>query len=310
MNHDAPPGRDLRVMMLITTLTFGGAETQVVRLAVELKRRGWLVKIVCLVDPVAYLSQLAEEDIEVTSLSMPKGVPDPRAIWRLRSMVLAFKPHIVHCHMVHASLLGRISRLFFRMPALICTAHNIRETSEQGGATWHKELLYRLTDPLADRTTIICSAAFDRYVRVGAVPAKKLEMIPNGIDTWQFSPSAELRESTRASLGLGREFVWLAVGRLVEQKNYSCLLRALTMIEDREWILLVAGDGPLSQELRDECRRLNLDGRVRFLGASEGIRHLYSAADAFVMSSDFEGLSVALLEASSMGLPSVVTDVG
>ena len=247
MNNNATQSEHLgRIMMLITTLTFGGAENQVVRLGTELSRRGFVVKIVCLVDPKAHLSQLAEQHIEVDSLGMTRGVPDPRAIWRLRSIVCAFKPHIVHCHMVHANLLGRISRLFFRLPALICTAHNLRESSEKGGATWHKELLYRLTDPLADQTTIICGAAFDRYVRVRAVPARKLKLIPNGIDTSEFSPSPASKEAIRRSLGLGREFVWLAVGRLVEQKDYSCLFRALTMLGDKEWVLLVAGDGPLS----------------------------------------------------------------
>ena len=299
-----------RLLLLITTLTFGGAETQVIRLAIELSRRGWLVRIVCLIDPSAYLNQLEEEHIEVESLGMPRGVPDPRAMWRLRRIIRSFRPHIVHSHMVHANLLGRFTRLLCHMQALISTAHNLQERSEKGGATWHKELLYRATDFLADRTTIICGAAFDRYVRVGAVPARKLELIPNGIDTRRFSPSPEAREATRNSLGVDRNFVWLAVGRLVEQKNYSCLLRALAMLRGSDWIVLIAGSGPLAGSLQAECDRLKLTGRVRFLGADEDIRRLYNAADGFVMSSNYEGLSIALLEAASMGLPAVVTDVG
>lgn len=300
----------MRVLMLITTLTFGGAETQVIRLAIELRRRGCVVKIVCLVDPNAYLSQLEEEHIEVLSLGMPRGVPDPRAIWRLRRIVREFRPDVVHSHMVHANLLGRVARIFCRMPALISTAHNLQERSEKGGATWHKELLYRLTDFFADRTTIICRAAFDRYVRVGAVPARKFELVPNGIDTRLFSPSSEAREATRTALGLTGKFVWLAVGRLVEQKNYSSLLQALTLLPGGDWVLLIAGDGPLRQELEAESERLRLSDRVRFLGADENIWRLYNAADALVMSSRYEGLSIALLEAASMGLPGVVTDVG
>jgi glycosyltransferase involved in cell wall biosynthesis len=74
--------------------------------------------------------------------------------------------------------------------------------------------------------------------------------------------------------------------------------------------MLIAGSGPLAEDLQVECDRLGLNGRVRFLGVREDILDLYHAADAFVMSSEFEGLSVALLEASSMGLPSVVTRVG
>ena len=302
--------RPTRILMLITTLTLGGAETQVVRLAIELKRRGWLVKVVCMVDPSAYVNQLVEEQIDVESLGMPRGVPDPRGIWRLRHIVNAFRPDIVHCHMVHANLLGRFARLFCRIPALICTAHNLQERSEKGGVTWHKEFLYRLTDFLADRTTIICRAAFDRYVKVGAVPAQKLELIPNGIDTQRFSPSQNAREIARAALGVGQRFAWLSVGRLVEQKNYFGLLQALTLLPGDDWVVLIAGNGPLAEPLQAESRRLNLAERVKFLGAGEDIWKLYNAADGLVMSSHYEGLSIALLEAASMGLPGVVTDVG
>jgi glycosyltransferase involved in cell wall biosynthesis len=316
MNMEALPvenigaGKLRRILMLITTLTFGGAETQVVRLAIELKRRGWQVRIICLVDPSAYVSRLAEHGIGVSSLGMRRGVPDPRAIWRLRGQMTEFRPDVVHSHMVHANLLGRIARVVCPVPALICTAHNIQERSERGGGTRCKEMLYRLTDFLSDRTTIICRAACERYIRVGAAPRKKLEVIHNGVDTARFSPSPETRAADRDALGLAREFVWLAVGRLVEQKDYQVLLRALKLLNGSGWVLLIAGGGPLEGVLRSECERLGFGQRVRFLGAREEIGRLYNAADAFVMSSRYEGLSVALLEAASMGLPSVVTNVG
>jgi glycosyltransferase involved in cell wall biosynthesis len=296
--------------MLITTLGFGGAETQVVRLATELRSRGWTIAIACLVAPTAFAGQLTEAGITVHSLDMPRGVPDPRALWRLRSLIREFHPDIVHSHMVHANLLGRVVRLICRFPALVCTVHNLRETSEKHGPTWHKEILYRMTDFLADTTTIICGAAFDRYLRVGAVPPGKLKMIPNGVDMEYFSPSKERRLAARRSMGIENHFVWLAVGRLVEQKDYLNLLRALGQLGDGEWVVLIAGSGPLAEDLQRECDQLGLNGRVRFLGVSEDILDLYHAADAFVMSSQFEGLPVSLLEASSMGLPSVVTDVG
>jgi glycosyltransferase involved in cell wall biosynthesis len=299
-----------RVLILVTTLTFGGAETQVVRLATELKARGWAVAVVCLVAPVAYVQQLNKRGIDVHSLDMPRGVPDFRAVFRLRSLIRRLQPEILHCHMFHANILGRIVRLFCQIPTLICTAHNLRETSEKGGPTWHKEALYRMTDCLTDKTTIICKAAFDRYVRVGAVPVKKLQMIPNGIDTEIFSPSDERRRAARRLLGIEATFVWLAVGRLVKQKDYPNLFRALQQLHRDDYILLIAGNGPLEGELRAECTQRGLDGRVRFVGTSEDIVDLYNAADAFVMSSEFEGLSAALLEASAMGLPSVVTNVG
>jgi glycosyltransferase involved in cell wall biosynthesis len=296
--------------MVVTNLTFGGAETQVVRLAMEFKNRNWQVCVASMVGPDAFVGQLEKQGIHVHALAMRRGLPDPRAIARLRALVKSFSPDVVHCHMFHANILGRVTRLICRMPALICTIHNLRETSERGGPTGYKELLYRLTDRLASRTTIICRAAFDRYVRVGAVPRNRLHLIPNGVDTDVFCPSEELRLSTRKSLGVDSKFVWLAVGRLVSQKDYPNLFRALTLLDHRRFVVLIAGSGPLELELRDECTRLELDTCVQFCGAREDILPLYNAADSFVMSSEFEGLSVALLEAGSMGLPAVVTDTG
>jgi len=136
---------------------------------------------------------------------MKSGVPDFRAVFRLRSLIRSFRPDVVHCHMFHANILGRITRLFCRMPALICTAHSIKETSILGGPTWHKELLYRATDSLADQTTIICNAGFDRYVRVGAVPRKKLRMnsesIPSALRVLRRRSSE--REKTLVSTPFG-----------------------------------------------------------------------------------------------------------
>lgn len=288
----------------------GGAESQVIRLATELKARGWEVGIVSMVTPLGRIDELEKAHIAVHSLDMKAGVPDFRAVFRLRTVIRSFKPDIVHCHMYHANILGRVTRLICKIPTLICTAHNTREESTHGGPTWHKELLYRVTDSLADRTTIICQAGFDRYVRVGAVPRSKLCMIPNGIDTEVFSRSEARRIRSRKALGIGSEFVWIAVGRLVKQKDYPTLFRALAMMERRDFIVLIAGRGPLEREIKEDCARNGLDRCVRFCGVREDVVDLYNAADAFLMSSLFEGLSVALLEAASVGLPSVVTNVG
>jgi glycosyltransferase involved in cell wall biosynthesis len=263
-----------------------------------------------MVKPRGYVSFLEQHHIAVHSLDMKEGMPDPRAVFRLRSIIRDFQPDIVHSHMYHSNILARITRLVCPMPLLICTAHNLKETSRRDGPTWHKELLYRITDALADQTTIICKAGYDRYLRVGAVPRNRLQYIPNGIDMDIFSRSEQRRQRARGALGVGSAFVWLAVGRLVKQKDYPTLFRALALMERKDFIVLIAGSGPLEQELRHDCARLGLDGCVRFCGTREEILDLYNAADAFVMSSKFEGLPLALLEAAALELPAVATDVG
>ena len=102
----------------------------------------------------------------------------------------------------------------------------------------------------------------------------------------------------------------MAVGRLVVQKDFPNLLRAFAQLADKKSILLIAGNGVLREELGACAAELGIADRVRFAGVRPDISGWYNAADAYVMSSIFEGLSVALLEAAASGLPFVVTDVG
>ena len=300
-----------RILLVITSLQVGGAETQVASLACVLQSRGWDVAVVCLLPASGLERMLTLAKVQVRSLGMKRGWPDPRAILRLAAIVRDWKPDIVHSHMVHANLLARCTRLVASMPALISTAHNTLEKSERGGPTWYKEQLYRLTDKLADQTTIICQAGKRHYIASGAVPAHRLEVVPIGIDCQQFSPRPDSRAVMRQELGLGDgEFTWLAVGRMVVQKDFPNMLRAFAPLRGRNWKLLIAGDGPLREFLESLARQLGLTEQVRFLGIRRDVPALHNAADALVLSSQMEGLPLAVLEASASGLPSVVTDVG
>ncbi|GBC97341.1 Putative glycosyltransferase EpsD [bacterium HR16] len=294
------------ILFLINSLAYGGAETQLVRVATRLKRRGWDVKVVTLIPPTAYVDELEQESIPVTTLGMRRKIPDPRAILRLARMVRLWKPDIVHSHMVHANLLARVTRLFAPVPVLISSARSIIE----GGRL--REVLYRLTDPLCDMTTHVCRVGAERYVKTGIVPAHKMRHIPNGIDTDLFRPDGEMRARGRCELGVSESFVWLAVGRFEVPKDYPNLLTAYARVAQSHphSLLLLAGDGPLRSEMEGIVCSLGIQHRVRFLGVRRDVLQLMNAADAYVMSSSREGLPNVLLEAHATGLPVVATDVG
>jgi glycosyltransferase involved in cell wall biosynthesis len=97
---------------------------------------------------------------------------------------------------------------------------------------------------------------------------------------------------------------------MVKQKDYVSLLDALEQMGTSEFTLLILGVGPLEPKLRARRDQSFFKDRVHFCGQHENPLPFYQAADGFVMSSECEGLSVALLEAASIGLPAVVTDVG
>jgi len=257
-----------------------------------------------MIAPKPLAERFTEAGLKVEFLGMREGIPDPMGLLRLALILRRQRPVIVHSHMVHANLLARAVRILVRVPVVVCTAHNMIE-----GARW-REWAYRLTDRCATLTTTISQAAVERYVRVGAVPQKRLRRQPNGVDIQRFHPDQSSRVVKRAELRLENHFTWLAVGRLVPPKNYALMLRAFASARNPNARLIIAGDGLLRPQLEYLARQLDISTRVHFLGTRNDIMELMNAADAYIMSSDWEGMPMVLLEASATGLPIVATRVG
>jgi glycosyltransferase involved in cell wall biosynthesis len=140
------------------------------------------------------------------------------------------------------------------------------------------------------------------------VSHRSLLVLPNGVDVELWRPDPSVRQAVRRELNLADEFLWLAAGRLDPVKDYPTLLAALTALPEPAR-LVIAGAGPLEGELTQLSARLGLEHRVTFLGFVPQLRRWMQAADGFVLSSRWEGLPMALLEASACALPAVATDV-
>lgn len=296
----------MRVVLLTTNLARGGAEAQVAQLAAALG--GDTAQVISLVRPTAHEEELAAAGVASHSLDMRPGRPDARGVLRLAGLLRRERPHVLHAHMFHANLMARMARLVCPIPVVISTVHSMAESklSRTADSYRTRERLYRVTDSLSDATVCVSRAIADRHVSSRAISPARVRVIPNGVDTNRFRPDTCARERLRRDLELGEEFVWLAAGRLIWKKDYPTLLRA--MAEQREGVLLIAGDGALRQEL--EAMAGNLGARVRFLGARQDLAQLMNACDALALSSTVEGLPMVLLEAAATGLPVVATDVG
>lgn len=304
---------EIRLLMVTTGLGLGGAEQQLVQLSLRFKQRGWQVAVVSMVPPSVYVDLLEEMGVQVYSLNMVKGFPDPRALLRLARIVRRFQPHVVHSHMIHANLLARITRILAPVPVLISTAHSTFETGRFFGNEASTHFVYRVTDWLTDATSQVSREGFERYLRGRAARADKLVYIPNGVDTNRFAPNSAIRVAKRRELALGEEeFVWLAVGRLEKAKDYPTLLRAFSLVikVKQNARLLIAGKGSMLEEVERLIEELRLGERVLLLGSRGDVPELMNAADAYAMSSLWEGMPLVLLEAHASGLPIVATRVG
>lgn len=268
-----------------------------------LAQRGWKVTVIALSgDGGEAARELAGAGIDFVLLGMRKGLADPRGWLLLLSWLRWNAPDVIHAHLPHAVWMTRLARAISPVRAVVDTVH----TQSIGSA--FRRFLYRATAPLGDCVTAVSTGVADACISARMTAGRQIAVLPNGVDThaWQPDPAAGAR--LRNENNIGSEFLWFAAGRLEPVKNYAALLEAFAGLP-QDARLVIAGAGLLETELRDACRRLALDARVRFLGFSSYVQHWMQAADGFVLASRWEGLPMTLLEAGACGLPSVATHV-
>jgi glycosyltransferase involved in cell wall biosynthesis len=292
------------VAQLIPTLDrIGGAERQVLLLAKGLCARGWRVTVIALTGSVGDAArELSAAGATFLSLGMRKGLVDPRGWVRMNRWIRSERPDVLHAHLPHAAWMARWSRLAAPVRVAIDTIH----TSATG--TTGRRVGYRWSRWLPDRVTAVGEAVRDAYLGAGMVTAGQCVVVPNGVDAAAWRPDAETRALLRGEVGHENDFWWLAAGRLEAVKDYATMLRALAQTPEQAR-LFIAGSGPLEGELRTLAGSLGIEGRVHFLGFVAEVRRWMQAADGFLLSSRWEGLPTAPIEAAMCELPAVATDV-
>jgi len=230
--------------------------------------------------------------------------------WPLRLFRLVRRGGFDTVH-VHSPLPGSIARLAARSlprrrrPMVVTTEHNAWGTYRMP-----TRVLNRLTGRHDQHTFAVSPEAAES---VSGAQAARTSVLTHGIDVAGLRARSAARESARASLGVptGR-FVFVTVANYRVQKDYPNLLQACARLRDLglPFTALVVGQGPLRAEVEALHSELGLRDHVVLLGYRSDIAEVMSAADAFVLGSAWEGLPVALMEATAIGLPCVLTDVG
>ena len=169
-------------------------------------------------------------------------------------------------------------------------------------------LLEEIVVQFADRVVVNAEA-----LRPRGRAARRTEVIPSGVDTDRFDARTIDRAAAKAALGVPAGAPTIGtVGRLEARKGTRTLIEAAARLRDTPDApyVVVAGDGPLRDELAALAARLGVAERVRLLGNRGDVRAVLGGLDVFVLPSLTEGMSNALLEAMAMALPVVATDVG
>ena len=292
----------MKICQIITSLVYAGAERLLVNFS-NLHAKSHSIDIIYFKGE-PQLATAFDPSIRVHHVPLNRHAPSA-----VRSMLLEWKPDVVHTHLGHADFVGLWAARGLPMKKF-CTMHNIwfkwdwRDRLFFGGY----RLLFNRFVP--DTHVISISKSVAEHVEGRLrVPKNRSTVVYNGIPEIAVdAPRAQLRESLSIPADA---FAVLFVGRLRIQKSVETLLRATARLKPDipELVVLIVGEGPEEEKLRALRSELNLDEVVRFEGVTDAPERYFAAADVFALPSVFEGFGLVLLEAFRASVPAVATDI-
>lgn len=298
-----------RVLYTIDSFAVGGAQRQLLELVRHLDKERYRVAVCPLWDIPDLDALYCQTGVEIVRIHK-RFSADASVAFRLAQWIRRFQPHVVHTWLFTGSLWGRLAALLARSPVVIASERSVRPAGYDSlPVRFFSKALIGCTDAITANSQVGIDALHKQGYAAG-----KTRLIFNGVDTHRFSPSiaARARLAERQKLGLPADAVVIGmVARLSYPKDQPALLRALARLLHRGENIygLIVGSGPARDSLLALANELGIAGRVVFAGQQKDVAPFLSTMDVFVLSSFWEGMPNAVLEAMAMGLPVVATDV-
>jgi glycosyltransferase involved in cell wall biosynthesis len=295
----------LRVMFVITSMPVGGAETLLTELIRRMDRGQFLPELCCLkyFDPLGEV--LAQEIPAFTELLAHKY--DVRVLWRLTQLMRRRRIDAVVTVGTGGDKMfwGRLAAWLAGVPVICSALHST-------GLPDHVEFANRLLAPLTDAFIAVAEPHGRYLAEHEGCPARKVRVIPNGVDVERFHPRWPNRALRQAiDLDPTGPVVGI-VAALRPEKNHEMFLRMAATVHEAlpAARFLVVGDGPERTKLEALAQGLGIGGAVRFLGTRHDVPEVLSLVDVLALTSHSEANPLCLLEAMASEKPVVATRVG
>jgi glycosyltransferase involved in cell wall biosynthesis len=296
------------ICQILHGLAVGGAEVLATGLARRF-RRDFRFLFVCL-DELGTLGQgLRAEGFPVWVLGRRPGL-DWRCPWTLARLLRRERVGLLHAHQYTPFFYALAARLLCRRPSVLFTEHG----------RWHPDyrrrkriLANRLLLERRDRVVGVGQAVRRALVHNEGIPARRVQVIYNGVDLSAFAREGADRASLRREMEIGAEdLLILQVARLDHLKDHATAVRTLERVVRHrpDARLVLIGEGPELGVIQEEVRRRKLEPYIRLLGLRTDVPRLLPAADLFLLTSISEGIPLTVIEAMIAGVPVVATQVG
>ncbi|WP_406796677.1 MULTISPECIES: glycosyltransferase [Brevibacillus] len=290
----------MKILQLINSLDYGGAEVLLKDLISQFRELGVIVDVAILQKLDSKLEEeLLNNGIKIHYLDQ-KSIYNPLHVASLIKLIKNYD--IIHVHLFPSQLWMAISMMISRCKRTIITTEH--STHNRRRVSWFRPIdrwMYNRMD------SIVCISDGTKHSLVEWLPnlSDKVIVINNGIDVTKFS-SAKAKESKIDIIGVDAPLI-LSIGRFQPEKDHQTLLKAVSLVEEAH--LLLVGDGVLLEEMKQLADDLNIKHRVHFLGRRNNVPELIKLADVYVQPSIWEGFGIASLEAMAGGTPVIASKV-
>jgi L-malate glycosyltransferase len=300
--------RPITVCHVLHSLHVGGAEMLAARLARQLRDSCRFI-FLCLDELGTLGEELRTDGFLVEVLGRKSGV-DGRCALRLAKILRRERVDLIHAHQYTPFFYSLLARLIFDQPPVLFTEHGRHYPDFRRPK---RVFANRLLLQRRDRVVGVGQAVRRALINHEGLPARRVGVIYNGIDTVGFANGIHDRDAIRRDMGVGpNDFVVLLVARLDYLKDHATAVRTLQRVVERrpEVRLVLVGEGPEKAAIERLVAQLNLGPSVRFLGLRKDVARLLRATDLFLLTSISEGIPLTVLEAMAAGLPVLATQVG
>jgi len=302
------------ILYVIDNLEYGGGERGFAQLACGLDKDKYTVYAAC--NPGGkFWEKLSEIDTNLRALNMESKFNADNFL-KLAKIIKKEGIHIVHSQGLRAEFFVRIATRLLRIrPKVVST---IQMSVEGFDVSPLRNKFYQIFDRISeryvDRFIAVSETIRNMLIDEHKIPEGKVTKIYNGIELEEYEPdySGELKKKFRMEFDIP-ENVYLigAIGRMVWQKGFEFLIRALPEIEKNhsQAKIIIAGDGPQRKRMEELAQHLGVEDKVIFTGFRGDIKKILSAIDVLSIPSLLEGFPMITLEAMAMAKPIIATNI-
>ncbi|MDN4495140.1 glycosyltransferase [Ureibacillus aquaedulcis] len=291
----------ITIAMVLPSLKIGGGQKIAIDIANSLDSRRFNVIFIIIEEEAntSFEKNICEK-FDVAFLRKEKGF-SIKTIFRLMKVLRRQKVDVVHVHL-RALIYTSLATLFTKVNTRIYTVHSIAQ--HDGGG--YLRFLYKVAFKYWGYIPVaICDYVKDTMIDYYRLSSDKVPLIYNGIDLKRYPEKQRIESSSN-------RINFISVASFWGVKNHELLLKAFASASKQcpDIYLTLLGDGPLQQGMIQLTKNLGIHDRVSFRGNVTNVSEHLRMSDVFIMSSDFEGFPLSVIEAMATGLPIITTAAG